>query len=390
MIAPFLLSLSMIATDVESIRSAGEWLVQNVGSDGLFRYGFEPALDRELEGENLVRQAGTAAALARAGAILRDEGMTRRARAVLARLIELREKDREKPLAVRREFAQQQGAHPLGWGALLLLGLAELRERTPAEIHQGDAIASFLLSHQRDDGSIRLIDLEDEEDDDGEIDEEGWAYYPGEALYALARWGVIRDQTALLERVSRSRSVYWKHWRQEKEPAFIPWQSAAHAEVFLATGEKASASMVIEMNDWLLGLQYDGKNSPESWDGGFGHYHEGERWAIEPGIASASYAESLVEGVRVARGMKDSVRQERYRQALDRAITFVGRLQYQAGDVKHFAANYQPKLVGAFFQAPFDGTVRIDFTQHALMAMGGRERLSAPEAPRAPVSTRAN
>jgi hypothetical protein len=390
MIAPLLFSLSIVTSDIESIRCAGQWLVQNVRPDGLFRYGFEPALDRDMEEENLVRQAGTAAALARAGVILGDIAMTGCAREVLARLMQLREKDRQSPLAARKKFAHKQGAHPVGWGALLLVGLAELEDLSPQEIQQGDAIASFLLSHQREDGSVRLVDLEDDGDDDGEIDEEGWAYYPGEALYALARWGVVRDQPALLERVSRSRLVYWKFWRQEKEPAFIPWQSAAHAEVFLATGEQASASMVLEMNDWLLGLQYDGKNSPASWVGGFGHYHEGERWATEPGIASASYAESLVEAVRVARQMKDAVREERYRQALDRAITFVGRLQYREGDLGHFAAAYRPKLVGAFFQAPFDGTVRIDFTQHALMAMGGRERLSASELPRAPVSTRAN
>ncbi len=390
MIATFLFSLSMLTSDVESIRLAGQWLVHNVRSDGLFRYGFEPALDRDTDEENLVRQAGTAAALARAGAILQDEKMTRRAREVLAWLIELRNDDRKSPLAARKRFAQQKGAHPVGLGALLLVGLSELNERTEAEIEQGDAIASYLLSHQRDDGSIRLDDLEEEDDDDGEVDQEGWAYYPGEALYALARWGVVRDQLALLERVSRSRAVYWKLWRQEKEPAFIPWQSAAYAEVFQATGEKTSASMVFEMNDWLLGLQYDGKTSPASWCGGFGHYHQGERWATEPGIASASYAESLVEAVRVARLMKDTVREERYRRALDQAITFVGRLQYRDGDLGHFAEAYRPKLVGAFFQAPFDGTVRIDFTQHAVMAMGGREKLSASEVPRAPVSTRAN
>ncbi len=39
---------------------------------------------------------------------------------------------------------------------------------------------------------------------------------------------------------------------------------------FLGNREQASASMVLEMNDWLLGLQYDGKNSPASWVGVLG------------------------------------------------------------------------------------------------------------------------
>ncbi len=85
MIAPLLFSLSIVTSDIESIRCAGQWLVQNVRPDGLFRYGFEPALDRDMEEENLVRQAGTAAALARAGVILGDIAMTGCAREVLAR-----------------------------------------------------------------------------------------------------------------------------------------------------------------------------------------------------------------------------------------------------------------------------------------------------------------
>jgi hypothetical protein len=376
---------------LESARSAGGWLLSIEREDGLFRYGWEPSLDRDLPEENWVRQAGTAAALARAGSVLGDPRMTERARQVIGRLMEKRDRQRSLPSSERNRLEKRLGAHPVGWTALLLLALAELETRSPAENEAGDRLAESLLARQRGDGSIRLGWSEDAADDDAEADEEGWAYYPGEALLALASWGRVRGVPALVESVQRSRSVYWRLWRQEKEPAFIPWQSAAHAEVVASRqDDKVSASFVFEMNDWLINLQYEGKSAPTGWEGGFGHYHEGQRWQVEPGIASASYAESLVEALRVASRVGDSAREERYRRALGSALAFVGRLQYRREDVSHFSPAYQALLVGAFFEGPSDGTVRIDFTQHALMAMGGHLRLEMPHLSRTQQPTKAN
>ncbi|MBY0587793.1 hypothetical protein K2X85_11495 [bacterium] len=362
--------------DESALRQGGDWLLANGRADGLFRYGFEPALDRDIDEENLVRQAGTATALARVGSILDDRAMIDRAREVIQKLLARRSDRQQESASVRRRFEKKQGAHPVGWSALLLLALAELDKRTDLERTQGDELAGFLLACQRPDGSIRLQAIDDEDADEGDVDEEGWAYYPGEALFALARWGAIRQDARYWESVRKSRTVYTRLWRQEKEPAFVPWQSAAHAELFLAHGDPASSAFVFEMNDWLLELQFDGETSPAGWKGGFGHYQAGQRWAVEPNISTASYAEALVEAVRVAHQAGDVRRVERYRRALDEALAFVSSLQYQPDRLGHFHDTYRNKLAGAFFEAPFDGTVRIDFTQHALMAMGGRERLS--------------
>jgi hypothetical protein len=371
------LGVLCLAGDGDSLRLGGEWLLNNRREDGLFRYGWEPALNQDLDEENLIRQAGTAAALARVGTLLPDASMIARARGVMQILLEVRDRWSKERVSQRKRLEKEQGGHPVGLAALLLLGLSELPTRTNEEEEQGDRLAQYLLACQRPDGSIRLTTNDDPEGDEGDVAETGWAYYPGEALYALARWGVIHRDPSCLSGVERSLAVYRRLWGERKEAAFVAWQSAAHAELFLAGGSEKSALFVCEMNDWLLDLQFDGSSTPTGWKGGFGQYYQGERWASEPGITTASYAESLVEAVRVANRMKDAQRSARYHKALEAALEFVRRLQYRADRLGHFEPGYRASLVGAFFEAPSSGTVRIDFTQHALMAMGGWSKLPA-------------
>ena len=365
-IAPAVLSASQLEPRV---RAAADWLVKTERPDGSFRYGWEPALDQDLLDESLIRQAGAAVALARCATVLKDEELAQAASLAIDTLLSQTKRiDGRKP--TRRPIAPYQAVHPVGFSALILLAITEHPEPTVAMKTSADELANYLMSRQRDNGSIRLGASDDPADDeDNDADHPGMAYYPGEAVYALSRHAGKSGVTAVEEAVRSSREYYWRHWRREKEPAFIPWQTAAHTEVVARSKDRHSAEFVFEMNDWLLQLQYREGEGKEEWVGGFAAYAEGEKIPLEPGINSASYAESLADAWRTARLMEDRVREARYREALSSAIRFISQLQYDDSSVQHFVPEYRPKLVGAFRAGLRSGTVRIDFTQHASMAM---------------------
>jgi hypothetical protein len=73
----------------------------------------------------------------------------------------------------------------------------------------------------------------------------------------------------------------------------------------------------------------------------------------------------------VARQAGDIQRHPRYRQALERGLQFLQTLQYTEANCQHFAEWYRPEVVGGFYASHQDGTLRIDYTQHAVCALVG-------------------
>jgi hypothetical protein len=350
------------------VRAASDWFLAVQNPDGSFRYGWEPALDQDLLEESLIRQAGAAVAVSRCAALMNDDRLESAATRAIEYLL-LQTKRTEGKFPTRRSIAPYQLVHPVGFSGLLLLAIMEHPSPTNSMRTAGEELANYLRMRQRPDGSIRLGSSDDPtEDDEDDREHPGMPYYPGEALLALAKYESKNHIPSSDQAVRKSRDFYWRVWRRSKEPAFVPWQTAAHAELVSRTKDRASAEFVFEMNDWLIQLQYR-ENARAGWAGGFAAYVEGEMVAVEPGISSASYAESLADALCVARAMKDSVRERKYTEALFGVLRFINQLQYEPGGVSHFVPEYRSKLVGGFRAGLRQGTVRIDFTQHATLAM---------------------
>jgi hypothetical protein len=96
---------------------------------------------------------------------------------------------------------------------------------------------------------------------------------------------------------------------------------------------------------------------------------DGKAVAQMPDISTASAAEALVEGCRLAQLKGDPKRHERYKSTAELALQFVARLQYSQGNTKHFADWYRPKLLGGFHASQQDGNLRLDYAQHAVSAL---------------------
>jgi hypothetical protein len=50
-------------------------------------------------------------------------------------------------------------------------------------------------------------------------------------------------------------------------------------------------------------------------------------------------------------------------------LQFLITLQYTEANTQHFADWYRPAMLGAFHASHQDGTLRIDYTQHAVCAL---------------------
>jgi hypothetical protein len=172
------------------------------------------------------------------------------------------------------------------------------------------------------------------------------------------------------ELVRKALAYYLPWWREHKSMAFVPWHTAAYSEAYQVTKDKAYAEAVTEMNDWLCGLQYaDLDRRHPFWIGGFKSWAEGRPALLPPDVGSGIYAQSLAHACRAARQAGDLGRYQRYRDALEHALRFLISLQYMAANTQHFVLEYRPQIVGAFHASHQDGSLRIDYTQHALSGL---------------------
>lgn len=343
------------------------WLKSAQRPDGLFVYGWLVGLNRPMPGDNQLRQAGAAYALARAAATTGDRETALAARQAIVVLLSTgTEADPGNP-DVRRPTLPPADANPVGFAALVLLAISELPDPTDALIEQGERLARFLASRQRPDGSINVsASLEA----DGPDAPESIAYYPGEALYALLRSHAHRPEPYKLEAATRALPYYRRHFREQPTMAFVPWQTSAMAEAYLLTKNPEMAEFIFEMTDWIRKMQYlDRQSTPGHWIGGFGSYHEGRWIRTPPGASTASYAEGLVDACRVARLAGDDRRRREYQSALQLAFLFLMNHQYTSSTSAHLEKWYARKLSGAFLGGAEDGDVRIDYTQHAVCGM---------------------
>ncbi|HEV3256463.1 MAG TPA: hypothetical protein VG013_06230 [Gemmataceae bacterium] len=352
----------------QSARRGADWLRRANRADGRFNYGHVPDLGVGLEGDHYLRQTGAAFALARAARFFGDEGQAAVARQALLALL-LDTMPDPKNARVRYTSLPPVAVNRLAAAGLLVLAVNELPSPGADLLEQSEQLCAFIRGQQRADGSLDYGDGSMGTRADP-ADPDGINYYPGEALYALMRSQRHRPAAWKTDVVRKARAYYQPWWRAHKNMALVPWQTAAYTEAYLATKEAPFADCVNEMTDWICEQQYTQLDPRHPlWVGGFMGWADGKQAVAPPQVGSAAYAEGLAEACRVARQAGDLQRYQRYRDALERCLQFVTTLQYTEASTRHFADWYRPVLLGAFYASHQDGTLRIDYTQHAVCAL---------------------
>jgi hypothetical protein len=348
-----------------SAQGGAAWLQRANGPDGRFLHGFIPDLNTRLEGDHYLRQIGAAFALARAARFTGDEKYTRTARqAVVTLLLDTTQDPSDS--GVRYTTLPSVVVNRLAATGLLVMAINELPSPAADLLQQSEQLCAYIRKQQQPDGSLSYSDSPR----DGKADIEGINYYPGEALYGLMVSQRHKPAAWKTEVMRKAVAFYLPWWRNHKNPALVSWHTAAYTEAYLLTKDKVFANSVHEMNDWLCGLQYVqlDRNHP-LWVGGFMSWVDGKAGPLPPDIGSAAYAESLVEACRVAREAGDLQRYKRYQESLELSLRFVTSLQYNEATTQHFADWYRPTLLGGFHASHQDGSLRVDYTQHAVCAL---------------------
>jgi hypothetical protein len=352
-----------------SCRRGADFLLNLKRLDGRFRYGYVPALGRDLEGDDYLRQVGAAFALARAARFTGDKRCDAIAtQAVLALLDETTVDDPKNP-QVRHTALPSPLVNRLGSAGLLVLAINELPAPQPDLLDKSEQLCAYIRKQARADGSLAYADAGPDGKPAAE-DPAGVNDYPGAALYALMASQRHRPAAWKTDVVRKAAGYYLPWWRKNKNLAFVPWQTAAYAEAYVATKEQVFADGVNDLTDWVCDLQY--KEAPldhPEWRGGFRGAADADRVGSAPDVGSAAYAEGLAQACRVARQAGDVKRFDRYSTAAGECVRFLALLQYAEGNTAHFEENYRKRLLGGFFASHQDGNLRIDYTQHAVSAM---------------------
>jgi hypothetical protein len=334
-----------------------DWMFRMHGVKGRFVPGYLPALKQELEGDDYLRQAGAAFALARAARFTGEERYAVRAtQAVLALLDETTVDPGD--TTVRYTGLPPALVNRLASAGLLVGAINELPAPQKDLLEKSEQLCHFIRKQARPDGSL----AGGEESGD----------HPALALQGLAASLRHRPAPWKTDLLRKALPCYRAWWKQHRTMTCVPALSVAFAETFLRTHDRACGEFVAEMNDWLCTLQYS-QIEPRRmmWYGGFMSYQAGAPVESAPTVASAACAEGLIEACRVARDQGDLPRFQRCSEAIERCLQFLATLQYTEAGTQHFAAWYRPRIVGAFHGSLQDGNLRIDYTQHAVAALFG-------------------
>lgn len=342
-----------------------DWLCRMNRLDGRFDYGVVPDLRVRLEGDHYLRQAGAAFGLARAARYSGNERHVAVVRQAVLTLLAETTTDEVDGVTVRHTALPSPVVNRLASAGLLVLAINELPAPGNDLLEQSEQMCEYIRRQQRPDGSLAY-----DEPGVAVSDPDGVNYYPGEALDGLMRSQQHRPAPWKTDVARKALAYYRPWWQKNKNMAFVPWQTAACTEAFLLTKEPAFGEFVVEMTDWVCGLQYATFDPQHPlWLGGFMSYADGRPVASPPQVGSAAYAEGLADACRVTRQTGDVARAQRYRGALEQCLQFTEGLQYTDAKVDHFAESYRPVLLGGFHASHQDGHLRIDYAQHAVSAL---------------------
>jgi hypothetical protein len=242
------------------------------------------------------------------------------------------------------------GDADLGTNAFLILSLLQIPDY-PSQETLIDQYVRGILSMQQENGSFRTYFKSNRTT--------GVNYYPGEAMLALMHFYMHTHNETLLQVVQRGFVYYRDYWRSNQSTAFVPWHTQADTLLFNVTHDLDVAAFIFEMNDWLID-SYQIQISPFKDElGGFPQYF--------PTFTTSVFLEGISEAYTVALMVNDSDHIEKYSTSLRNGTRFI--LQTQWTPQNAFFVENKSKTIGGFKTSLTDTSIRIDNTQHAVMAL---------------------
>lgn len=348
---------------------AAEHLASIVGPDGRIRYRFDPGLGQEKRGQNMLRHAGSTYSLlqayARTGHMPWKESAERAIRYMLSKSAS---DERTGPFGGGKGRYLVEGSHiKLGGAGLALVALAEWQSVTGDRSHEPVAreFATYLLSQQQRSGEFVYFASRKP---GGEPRDDTSAYYPGEAILGLVsqhaldgdpRWlGAARrgadwliDKRDAGKGPNRLENDHWLMIALErlhsftKDPRYI--EHAKRLAEAVRYQHKKQEGHEARHRDYLGGYYEPPRSTPAS-----------------------TRAEGLVAVITLLE--REGVQHDLRPLLLD-TVGHLARSQYTR-PMCYWVPDCKA-IVGGFAGGIVDVELRNDYTQHALSAMLGTERI---------------
>ncbi len=325
-----------------------DWLLANLEPDGRLVYKYWPSRGEESEANNPLRQFMATWVL--------EQWPSAREQAARNLSYNLKAFYRPGEIVYRDEV--KLGAMAIA--ALALLDSSE-RKRYASEL---EALCGTIESLARPDGSFRTFLRPKKRENDNQN------FYSGEAQLLRARLYLERPTPRAKERFLKSFGYYREFFRQQPNPAFVPWHTRALVLFHSKEPDSELRDFVFEMNDWLLD-----RAAMQEWDNSpypdlKGRFYNERRPDYGPPHASSTgaYMEGLAEAYRLARDLGDTRRADRYLLALKRGARHLMQLQFH-DEVDMFYVARPQRVRGGLRTEVYDNEIRVDNVQHALSAI---------------------
>lgn len=184
-------------------------------------------------------------------------------------------------------------------------------------------------------------------------------YYPGEAMLALMKMYEATKDVRYLDAVTKAFPYYQDYWRNNKTTAFVSWQTQADFLLYIARKDSDVAKFIFEMNDWLIDNYQIQQSQYSDLIGGFPKN--------EPKNATATYLEGINDAYLLALRIDDVYHIKKYSDAIRKGTRFVLQTQYTFDN--GFYLENKNQAIGGFRLSLTSSEQRIDYTQHAVMAL---------------------
>ncbi len=322
-----------------------DWLLNNVKlSTGMLEYRYFPNDNSYSTDQNHTRQLATAWAISRLQDFLGIDSLDSIIKSTLDYYIDLSRCNDDYC------YIWEEGESKLCYNAFILMTLLEF-DKFPDTEKWIQKLADGILAQQNGDGSYQTYFNSSKNT--------GVDYYPGEAMLALMKVYQATGEEKYLKSVEKGFEYYRDYWRDNKNTSFIPWHTQANYLLFQETGKTEVADFVFEMIDWILDHHFITKSRYPDQIGGFPKK--------DPRLNTSTQTEGINDAYLLARLIGDKKHEKKYLEAIQLSVPFI--LNTQFTEESAFYVVNSKRTVGGFKFSLTANDQRIDYTQHALMAL---------------------
>ncbi|NJN67298.1 MAG: hypothetical protein HC884_11600 [Chloroflexaceae bacterium] len=344
---------------VQAAVQGGDYLVRSVGTDGRFRYSYEPQTGRVRAQYNILRHAGTVSAMLEVYEMTGDAAVLTAVRRAVGYLV--RSVQSCATAAGELPCVVEDGSTKLGGNALAVVALARYVEATGDETVRPliTGLGQWIRANQGADGAFLV---HKQSFPDGAVEDFVSEYYPGEALLALVRLSALDGDEHWLD-AAEAGSQFLIEGRDggvaDEDLPHDHWLLYALHELYRVRSDPRYLEHARRIAGAIVRSQNHSPVYPDWW----GSFYDPPR-----STPTATRMEGVCAAALLSRKVGASREEmERLRAALWAGAAFQLQTQFRPETVMYLSD--PQSALGGFHHSLTDFEIRIDYVQHNISSL---------------------